>query len=232
MDNKTQIFNIFPTTIYVGQVEGHNDFKKEFLKLYDKFDYEDNEISSTVSEGQVNPLIHLEPSMDTMFKEIVRHIKIYVLNILKFKDMFNYSITKTWISRTRNHKEIPWHIHSTSHVSFVYYLNIPPYSHTTQFLNRENFNSLFLGANSYNNIDDKNMMKEFNELNSQTFYIHPKEGHVSLFPSRLSHSTGCIKTDFTGERLSIVGDVNLILKDEFLLHSMGLIDEKYWKKYE
>ena len=78
MDNKTQIFNIFPTTIYVGQVEGHNDFKKEFLKLYDKFDYEDNEISSTVSEGQVNPLIHLEPSMDTMFKEIVRHIKIYV----------------------------------------------------------------------------------------------------------------------------------------------------------
>ena len=75
-------------------------------------------------------------------------------------------------------------------------------------------------------------MKEFNELNSQTFYIHPKEGHVSLFPSRLSHSTGCIKTDFTGERLSIVGDVNLILKDEYLLHSMGLIDEKYWKKYE
>ena len=34
------------------------------------------------------------------------------------------------------------------------------------------------------------------------------------------------------ERLSIVGDCNLILKDEHLLHSMGLIDEKYWKKYE
>ena len=40
------------------------------------------------------------------------------------------------------------------------------------------------------------------------------------------------KTDFNGERLSIVGDVNLILKHEYLLHSMGLIDEKYWKKYE
>ena len=42
----------------------------------------------------------------------------------------------------------------------------------------------------------------------------------------------CIKQDFNGERLSIVGDCNLILKDEHLLHSMGLIDEKYWKKYE
>ena len=62
----------------------------------------ENEISSTVSEEQVHPLIHLEPSMDVMFREIVRHIKIYVLDVLQFKDMFNYAITKTWISRTRD----------------------------------------------------------------------------------------------------------------------------------
>ena len=227
-----QVFNIFPTTIYVGKVENHDTFKKEFLKIYKDFDYEENDISNTVSEGQVNPLIHLEPSMDPMFKEIVRHIKTYVIDILKFKDMFNYSISKTWISRTRDKKEIPFHCHSTSHVSFVYYLNIPPYSHTTRFLNNENYNSLFLGANSHNNNDDKNMIKEFNLLNSKTFFIHPQEGHVALFPSRVSHGTQCIKEDFNEERLSIVGDVNLILKEEHLLHSMGLIDEKFWKKYE
>ena len=232
MTTKPQIFNIFPTTIYVGEVENHDKHKTDFLKLYDKFDYEENEISSTVSEGQVNPLIHLEPSMDTMFREIIRHIKIYVLDTLKFKDMFNYSITKTWISRTRDSKEIPFHIHSTSHVSFVYYLNIPPYSHTTKFIDIENYNSLFLGANSQHTIDDLNMVKEFTPLNSKSFFLHPKEGHVVLFPSRLTHGTECLKKDFTGERLSIVGDVNLILKDEYLLHSMGLIDEKYWKKYE
>ena len=228
----SQVFNIFPTTIYVGKVENHDTFKKEFLKIYKDFDYEENDISNTVSEGQVNPLIHLEPSMDPMFKEIVRHIKTYVMDILKFKDMFNYSISKTWISRTRDKKEIPFHCHSTSHVSFVYYLNIPPYSHTTRFLNNENYNSLFLGANSHNNNDDKNMIKEFNLLNSKTFFIHPQEGHVALFPSRVSHGTQCIKKDFNEERLSIVGDVNLILKEEHLLHSMGLIDEKFWKKYE
>ena len=227
-----QIFNIFPTTIYVGEVENHNTFKKEFTKLYHKFDYEENELSTTVSEGQVNPLIHLEPSMDDMFKEIVRHIKSYVLDTLRFKDMFNYSITKTWISRTRSEKEIPWHIHSTSHLSFVYYLNIPPNSHATRFLNIENYNSLFLGANSQNNNDDKNMIEEFNALNCKTFFIHPEEGHVVIFPSRVSHGTECINKNFNEERLSIVGDVNLILKEEHMLHSMGLIDEKYWKKYD
>ena len=228
----SQIFNIFPTTIYVGEVIGHESFKSEFLKLYDKFDYEENDLSTTVSEGQVDPLIHLEPSMDDMFKEIIKHIKSYVLDTLKFKDMFNYSITKTWISRTRDSKEIPWHIHSTSHISFVYYLNIPPYSHTTRFLNNENYNSLFLGSNSHNKNDDKNMISEFNALNCKTFFIHPEEGHVAIFPSRVSHGTKCINPEFSGERLSIVGDVNLILKDEHLLHSMGLIDEKYWRKYE
>ena len=63
-----QIFNIFPTTIYVGEVENHSENKKEFMNLYDKFDYEENEISTTVSEEQVHPLIHLEPSMDSMFR--------------------------------------------------------------------------------------------------------------------------------------------------------------------
>ena len=227
-----QIFNIFPTTIYVDKVENHKTFKEQFLKLYEKFDYEENDISNTVSEGQVNPLIHLEPSMDSMFKEIVKHIKSYVLDTLKFKDMFNYSITKTWISRARDNKEIPYHVHSTSHVSFVYYLNIPPYSHTTRFMNVENYNSLFLGANSHETNDDKNMIAEYNMLNAKTFFIHPQEGHVAIFPSRVQHGTQCIKQDFNDERLSIVGDCNLILKDEYLLHSMGLIDEKYWKKYE
>ena len=110
-------------------------------------------------------------------------------------------------------------------MSFVYYLNIPPYSHTTRFMNVENYNSLFLGANSHETNDDKNMIAEYNMLNAKTFFIHPQEGHVAIFPSRVQHGTQCIKQDFNDERLSIVGDCNLILKDEHLLHSMGLIDE-------
>ena len=55
----SEIFNVFPTTIYVGKVENHENHKKDFLNIYDKFDYEEKERPSTVSEGQVNPLIHL-----------------------------------------------------------------------------------------------------------------------------------------------------------------------------
>ena len=230
----SEIFNIFPTTIYADRVENHFAFKELYYDLYSKYDYVENERSNTVSEGQVDvdPLLHLEPTLYPLFGEIISHVKKYVLEILEYKDIFNYAITKSWISRARDNKEIPWHIHSTSHVSFVYYLNIPAYSHTTRFMNVENYNSLFLGANSHETNDDKNMIAEYNMLNAKTFFIHPQEGHVAIFPSRVQHGTQCIKQDFNDERLSIVGDCNLILKDEHLLHSMGLIDEKYWKKYE
>ena len=43
------------------------------------------------------------------------------------------------------------------------------------------------------------MIKNFTELNSKKFFIHPVEGHVAIFPSRLSHGTECIKTDFNGD---------------------------------
>jgi len=34
-----------------------------------------------------------------------------------------------------------------------------------------------------------------------------------------------------GERLGIVGDMTLMLKEDELHYSMGYIDDKYWKKY-
>ena len=157
----SQIFNVFPTTIYAERVENHPVYKELYYDLYAKYDYKENERSDVVSEGQkdVHPLLHLEPTLHPVFGEIISHVKKYVLDILEYKDIFNYAITKSWISRARDNKEIPWHIHSTSHVSFVYFLNIPPNSHQTIFLNRENPNGLFLGSNSQNTVDDATMVK-------------------------------------------------------------------------
>ena len=55
-----QTFNIFPTTIYVGEVNDHEKHKEEFYKVYPKFDYEETDRHNTVSEGDGNPLLHLD----------------------------------------------------------------------------------------------------------------------------------------------------------------------------
>ena len=227
-----QLFNIFPTTVYVGEVTDHQTHKEEFYKVYHKFDYEDSDANSTVSENTGRPFIHLEDNLDSLFNEIILHTKRYVMDVLQYKDIFEYVITKTWLSRTRSQKEIPWHIHSTSHISFVYYLNMPPNAHKLKFLNPHNKNSFFLGMSLESRYEESTMVKEFNQLNSEEFYIHPPEGTVALFPSSIQHCTQCVDNSFNDERLAIVGDITLTLKEDQLQYSMGYIDQKYWKKYK
>ena len=139
-------------------------------------------------------------------------------------------ITKTWLSRSRaTYENIKWHSHSTSHISFSYYLNTPQNSHAIKFANPHNTNSLFTGLNSS---DVKDGVAERNELNASTFQIEPKEGSLILFPSSLDHCTQCQNNNFEGERLAIVGDVTLVYKEDGSNdYSMGYINPKYWRIY-
>ena len=138
-------------------------------------------------------------------------------------------ITKSWLSRARDKREIPWHIHSTCHVAFVYYLNMPPKAHRLKFSNPAYKNSLWSG-NEEGTLDHMSMIGKYNERNAETFFIDPPEGHVALFPGTLSHKTESIE-GFVGERLAIVGDVNIVLKEGLLHYSTGYIHPQYWKIY-
>ena len=233
----TQIFNIFPTTLYVSEIDKHEEYKSKFYELYSKYDYEQKsfrdgeEWFNTTSENAGNPLIHLEDSLSELFEDIIYNVKIYVLDILKYQNIFDYVITKSWLSRSRaTYENIKWHSHSTSHVSFSYYLNTPPNSHDIKFANPHNTNSLFVGLN---NSDVKDGVAERNELNASTFHLNPKEGSLILFPSTLNHCTHCTSDKFDGERLAIVGDVTLVYKEDGANdYSMGYINPKYWRIYK
>ena len=228
-----ETFNIFPTTLYVGKMLDHEKYKEEFYKVYPRYDYEETDIDNTVSENLGKPFIHLEDSLDTLFNEIAIHAKKYVCEVLEYKDIFNYVITKSWLSRARrSDNEIRWHIHSTSHISFVYYLSTPSNSHAVEFSNTCSKNDLFQAMNAEDTDEpERNIVNNFNALNSPAFYMQPIEGHLILFPSSLSHHTRFLGGEFQGERLGIVGDMSLMLKEDQLHYSSGYIDNKYWKKY-
>ncbi len=231
------IYNIFPTTVYVGEIENHEQHKNNFYRLYPKYDYDQvivrngKTYSNTISENSGNPLIHLEDSLEGLFEQVINNVKTYVLDVLKYQDIFDYVITKTWLSRSRAyHEEIPWHYHSTSHISFTYYLNMPPNSHSIKFKNPTITNNFFegLGSSSY-----KDGVEERNNMNATTFFITPKEGSIVLFPSSLQHCTEHTSKEFDGERLAIVGDITLVFKENSSNdYSMGYINPKYWRIYK
>ena len=163
-----QVYNIFPTTIYVNQIENHKEYKSRFYKLYSKYDYEQTSLRdneewfNTTSENFSKPYIHLEEDLCELFEQIIDNVKIYVQDVLKYQDIFNFIITKTWLSRSRDsHENVKWHSHSTSHISFSYYLNTPPNSHLLKFANPSNYNGLFAGLNTSQTRDG---VEERNEL--------------------------------------------------------------------
>ena len=213
-------------------MEGHEKYKSDFYKLYPKFDYEESDIDNTVSENIVKPLIHLEDTLDDLFKEVINHVRNYVCDVLEYRDIFDYAITKSWLSRARRKEdEIRCHIHSTSHVSFAYYLNMPDNAHCIEFENICSKNILFGAMNIADDNKERTVVNKYNELNAQNFFLHPPEGTIALFPSSLCHGTRFTGENFSGERLAIVGDVTTILKDDQFGYSVGYISDKYWKKY-
>ena len=96
-------------------------------------------------------------------------------------------------------------------------------------MNPHNMNSLWFG-NKEGKYDNLQMHSEYNDINAETFFLHPPEGHVALFPSSLHHGTEYIE-GFVGERLAIVGDITIVLKEEYLHFSTGYIHPQYWKIY-
>ena len=232
-----QIFNIFPTTIYVSEIPNHKKYKDTFYKVYPKYDYEQvtyqdgEEWFNTTSENTGNPFIHLDEELEELFENIISETKIYIHDVLKYKDIFDFIITKSWISRSRAaHETIKWHTHSTSHISFSYYLNTPPNSHVLKFANTSNLNGLFDGLNTS---DIKDGVRESNELNASSFHINPEEGTLILFPSAMEHCTASHSNDFEGERLAIVGDITLVYKEDGDNdYSMGFVNPKFWRTYK
>ena len=237
MKNEVKIFNIFPTTIYTNKIENHKKYKEEFYKLYPKYDYEQTSVKNgvewfhTTSENIGKPTIHLEESLNQLFEQIILNTETYVYEVLKYKKIFDFIITKSWISRSKTpSQKIKWHNHSNSDISFSYYLNMPPDSHKLQFTNNDNYNGLLAGLNKS---DVRDAVHEVNELNASTFYIDPPEGSLILFPSSLQHGTEYASNNFKGERLAIVGDITLVFKEDGTNdYSMGHINPKYWKIYK
>ena len=230
-----QVFNVFPTTIVVDVMQGHNKYVEDFEKVYPKYDYEPQihkngyVYNTTTSENFGNPLLHLDEELQDCFGEIAYNVRKYIYEVLEYKKIFNIVITKSWLSRSRKSEdEIVWHDHSASQISFVYYLKTPPNSHVLKFLTPDNTNSVFRGNNTS---EFKHGIENFNLVNSSTFFIEPVAGSLIMFPSTLKHCTHSIDDNFEGERLAIVGDVTLVYNPDILDYSQGYIHPRYWKVY-
>jgi uncharacterized protein (TIGR02466 family) len=219
---KHQVYEIFPTVIYRGEITCHEEFKKQYItELCDYWHYSEElpreELESPENSGRY--FLHHNEKYKDFFKCLSNNVREY-LNVLDVDDsLIDIHVTKSWVNI---HKEdlpnIKVHTHNCSDISFCYYLNCNETSDKLCFHQTKNNNEV------------SEFMFQTTRSGKYNFNVTPIEGTVVLFPSSLMHSTIQL-LEREGQRISICGDVTLTVKENYVKCEYSRLNPSLWRSF-
>lgn len=214
------IHKIFPLVVYQGQVEGHQEFKGEYLNALRQYWFDGYKNESPEYSGRIFVHIHYPE----IFQSIKKNIDEYFETLNVDHNQLSYHIVKSWVGvHEKNTPELNAHNHNESNISFVYYVNSDDSSDKFCAVQTENPNEVVGGLFE---TGQKNLIKGFNNYNCNYYTFTPKEGTILLFPSDMFHKT--LKfTERKTERIVIAGDIKVTLKPNSCYHQ-GTTHPSQW----
>lgn len=220
---------MFPTAVGSFQCDRHDEFKKIFLERmpYHCAKHENGGLYSGENSGHV--YVHTDIELNELFKFISNGVQSY-LDMLDFDhSRVDINIVKTWISATELDVVTPVHAHATSHLSFVYYMQMPENADVISFQIRSSPNEPYYGAFDAGTPRQKSMVNSYNALNSNQSSLATSEGELIVFPSTLFHGTTKVGDMGDGQRIALAGDVLLVFNETKPNYATGLFDPKTWR---
>lgn len=226
---KSEVHLMFPTAVGSFTCDQHVEFKQTFLERMPAHcaQHENGGLYSGESSGHV--YVHTDPALEQLFKFISSGIKAY-LDMLEFDhSRVDINIVKTWISATDANTVTPVHAHATSHLSFVYYMQMPEHADVISFQTQRNPNEPYYGAFDDSTPRQRSMVNQYNALNSNQSLIATKEGEMLVFPSGVFHGTSKIGDMGSDQRIALAGDVLLVFNEAMPNYATGVFDPKTWR---
>ena len=123
-----------------------------------------------------------------LLKKLNKHVDIYTRDVLKVKHEITFSLKNSWCMQ---HDPGHWaqkHYHQNSIISGVLYIKTSSTSGNIFFHNKLIQNNLFSPILQI-------PFEEENIHNSDTYWIHPEDGTLVMFPSFLEHSVNTNKSN-------------------------------------
>ena len=229
-----QIYEIFPTVIYRGQISCHENFKEKYLEELCKYwhwapELPRQELTSPENSGRY--FLHHKEEYKQFFDCLVDNVRQY-LKVLSVDDSkLNVYVTKSWVNiHEEDSPQIKVHNHNCANISFCYYMQCNETSDKLCFHQVKNSNEVsgFMFETTINN--DNNLITGYNKYNCNKYTVSPMEGTVILFPSSLLHSTLNL-VPRTINRIGIAGDIMLSLKEGNEKSEFSMIDPSTWRKF-
>lgn len=180
-----QVFDLFPTA--VGCFEFPREFTKKELKFFEDQELRPNQGNMTGCDYEIlnkrelkEVKTFLQECLDTYFDKTFRPLN----------DTSAY-ITHSWINVTTKDQYHHSHTHANSFLSGVFYIDASP--------DREDkiiFNNRLKRYDWFEIVP-----RDYNEYNSQTWWLPVVKRMVYIFPSNLEHNVPPVSHD--GKRVSI-----------------------------
>jgi uncharacterized protein (TIGR02466 family) len=167
----SSITGIFPTPVYISQLNREINSKELFFINKTKKDAYKNEGNTTSND---NYILNNKIFKD-LKKELDLKVKDYFDKIISPANNIAPYITQSWLNYTKTNQYHHKHHHPNSLVSGVFYIDC-----------NEEFDKIkFFKDNNYQII--KPEVKDWNIWNSETWWFTVKTGDIILFPSSLTH---------------------------------------------
>jgi len=184
----SKIHGIFPTPIYISQLE--REFSKKELSFIDatKENVYKNDGNTTSTDNYI--LNH--KTFKNLKEELNLKIQDYFDKIISPANNITPYITQSWLNYTETNQYHHKHTHPNSLVSGVLYINCNEEFDKIKFFN-ENYKTI------------KIEVKDWNIWNSETWWFSVKTGDLIMFPSSLTHMVETKQGDNT--RISLAFNV-------------------------
>ena len=172
-----EVITLFPTTLYKNNII--NDFTEDCIDNLKGEEY----IRTTLDNGWITKKkdFHRDDKYADLFGAIDYHVNYFAKEILKIKDDIDLVCMSSWVTMNSGSDYAQDHIHASSMISGVLYLDAPPGSAPINFhgdLYKKNTFGTFFPI----------QYSEYNQFNSNTYRVDVESGIIVLFPSNLRHS--------------------------------------------
>ncbi len=219
-----KVHKLFPLVVYQGDVECHEDLKRENLESLKSYWFDGYSNESPEFSGKI--FLHKNPYYQVFFNELKYHIDEYfkVLNVDYTK--LSYHVIKAWSGcHYSGTPQLKPHNHNEANLSFVYYVKTDESSDKLCITQNDNRNESVGGL--FEPSKQRNLITGFNGYNCDNYTITPKEGTVVIFPSKTIHSTQQIAIR-KNERIVIPGDIRITLKKDHFDYCQASTHPSQW----
>jgi uncharacterized protein (TIGR02466 family) len=166
------MINLFGTPVYFNKIQINNE-EKNFLinEKYERLHINNGYVSK-------NKLILNNKKINNLKKNIINCLNDYLYNKLKVKKKIKFKLLNSWCMKHKKNDYSDEHNHPNSFISGIFYIKTNEKSGDLIF--KKNHDNIFPQT-------IKIEFEEFNLINSDFWYVKPKEGDILLFPSNLKH---------------------------------------------